>query len=99
MTPYAERIAGNYILIVTNIGEMAESGEFVSDLPYSAVAACISAMQKVGSTPSEIFDIFATAILERYDRAPPERAKYRDVLERAYTEAAALLLPDDSPAF
>ncbi|MFJ3058233.1 hypothetical protein [Herbaspirillum sp. NPDC087042] len=99
MTPYAERIAGSYILIVTNIGEMAESGEFVSDLPCSAVTACISAMQKAGATPSEIFDLFATEILERYGQASPERAKYRAVLERAYTEAASLLLPDDSPAF
>lgn len=95
MPSYKYRIASRYLLILANIGEMAESGEFVSDLPCSAVRACLSAMKRAGAAPIEIFDAFGKAIRERYEAVPPERTKYRAVLERAYADLAFLLMRDE----
>lgn len=88
---YAKVIALRYLSILTSLAEMVEGDEMLSDLSHPVVKSCLATMRMAGADSEEIYRMFGCSIREIYEHAVPEREKYRNVLQSAYTHVLSLL--------
>lgn len=90
MCTNAQSIAGRYVLIIRQLGDMSEDGEPVGELVRATVRNCLTAMRMAGADAADAAEIVGDLLQQELAQEAPCRVKFRGVLESAQMHAEYL---------